>query len=75
MRQRNRFIYVQDRDIAHWHAQLDTWIDEIVNDAVTRWPVRDKVAVITQNAAVRMASLQSHHSRRSGLDPIQIDHL
>lgn len=67
--------YVQDRDIAHWHGELDAWIDGIVGDATSGWSARDKLAMMVHDAAVRLATLQSNHSRRAGLDPILIDHL
>jgi hypothetical protein len=67
--------YVQVHDIAHWHAQLDAWIDEIVGDAVAGWSTHDKLTMIAHDAAARMSSLQSNHLRRTGLDPILIDHL
>lgn len=67
--------YVQNRDIAHWLAQLETWIDRLVGDGTEGWSARDKLAIMAHDDAVRMAALQSKHLRRPGLDPILIDHL
>jgi len=67
--------YVQDRNTAHWHGQLDAWVDEIVGDAAEGWSMHDKLTMIAHDAAARMSALQSKHMRRAGLDPILIDHL
>lgn len=67
--------YVQAHDIAHWHSQLDAWIDGIVGEPVAGWSLDDKLAMITHNAVLRIASLKSNHYRQTGLNPIVIDHI
>jgi hypothetical protein len=67
--------YIQDRDIPFWRAQLDAWIDGIVEDAVSGWSAADKFELRTHDAVARVASLRTNHLRLSGLAPIQIDHL
>lgn len=67
--------YIQRDDIAHWHGELDTWIDGIVQEATESWSVADKLGIISHDAKKRIATLQSEHARRIGLDSIRIDHL
>lgn len=67
--------YVQAHNIAHWHSQLDGWIDGIVKDATENWSAADKLAMIAHDSVQRVAALRSQHFRRANLDPIQIDHL
>lgn len=67
--------YIQMRDIVHWHGQLDAWIDGIVADATVDWSLTDKPALIAHDRSQRSAMFRSQHKRRSGLPPIEIDHL
>lgn len=67
--------YVQQHDIAHWQGQLDAWIDGIVADAANDWSLADKLALIAHDREQRSASFRSRHIRRTGLGPIEIDHL
>jgi hypothetical protein len=67
--------YVQDRDIPFWQAQVDNWIESLVSDAVPGWSGTDRFNLMAHDATVRIASLQSNHTRRADLEPILIDHL
>lgn len=67
--------YVQDKDVAHWHSQLDSWVDGIVGEPVADWSLSDKLALVNHDKAKRVAALESNHVRRTGLDTIRIDHL
>lgn len=67
--------YVQSKDITYWQSQLDSWVDDIVAEPVAGWSLSDKLAFVTHDKAKRVATLESNHVRRTGLDPIHIDHL
>jgi len=67
--------YVQDKDVAHWQNQIDSWVDGIVGEPVSGWSLSDKFKLVTHDKAKRVAALESNHVRRTGLDPIRIDHL
>lgn len=67
--------YVQARDIVHWHAQTDSWVEGIVSETVAGWSLDDKLAMIAHDSRKRTASLRSNHERGIGLDPILIEHL
>jgi hypothetical protein len=67
--------YIQARDIPHWHAQLDAWVEGIVGETVAGWSLNDKLAMVVHDSSSRTASLRSNHERRNGLDSILIEHL
>lgn len=67
--------YIQDGDVYHWVRQIDAWIDAIVAEPTVGWSAEDKLALIQSYDPERVAALQSNHVRRSGLQPIRIDHL
>ncbi|RWB26426.1 MAG: hypothetical protein EOQ43_30890 [Mesorhizobium sp.] len=67
--------YVQDRDILFWRAQLEAWIEGLVDGAVQGWSAADKLGLAAHNDTARVAALQSRHQRHSELGPILIDHL
>ncbi|WP_421359055.1 MULTISPECIES: hypothetical protein [Agrobacterium] len=67
--------YIQDGDVHHWVRQIDAWIDAIVAEPTVGWSAEDKLALIQSYDPERVAALQSNHVRRSGLQPIRIDHL
>jgi hypothetical protein len=67
--------YVQENDIAHWHSQLGSWIDDLAARPVDGWSVGDKLDLIEHDKRRRIGSLASSHSRKAGLQPIRIDHL
>lgn len=67
--------YVQDKNVDHWRSQLDNWVDGIVEEFVEGWSASDKLALVDHDKTKRTAALQSNHARRTGLDPIRIDHL
>lgn len=67
--------YVQEHDVSHWHTALGQWIDDLVATPVTGWSSADKFALSTHDMVKRIATLASTHDRKSGMMPIQIDHL
>lgn len=67
--------YVQDRDILAWAGQLDQWIEGLESDTIDGWSVADKIALMEHDAASKIASFRSDHTRRAGLVGIRIDHL
>lgn len=67
--------YVQGNDIAHWHSQLDAWVDDLAAEPVDGWTAADKLDLIEHDKAKRLGSLASNHSRKAGMNPIRIDHL
>ena len=67
--------YVQDRDIAYWRSELDTWIDGLVAAAAQGWSAGDKLGLAAHDGASRVAALRSTHQRDADLEPILIDHL
>ena len=67
--------YVQNKDIAHWLGQLGTWVDDLAAEPVDGWTAADKLELVEHDKRMRLASLTSNHSRKSGLKPIRIDHL
>lgn len=67
--------YVQEKDVAFWQSQLETWIEGIVAEPVDGWSAYDKLALVEHDTARRLAALASNHARQSGLGPIRIDHL
>ncbi len=67
--------YVQDKDVAHWQATIDTWIDDLVAVPASGWSLSDKFVLSSENKATRTAMLASIHDRKTGLAPILIDHL
>lgn len=67
--------YIQEHDVVHWRAQLDSWIDGIVADSIPGWSNQDKLVLTAHDDGNRAAALRSKHSRTNGLQPIDIDHL
>lgn len=67
--------YVQGNDVAHWHSQLGAWIDDLASKSVDGWSSADRLYLIEHDKTRRLGSLASTHSRKSGLNPIEIDHL
>lgn len=67
--------YVQAEGIAHWHKQLGAWIDTLEAELVDGWSSADKLDLTDHDKTKRLGSLASVHSRKLGLNPIQIDHL
>jgi hypothetical protein len=67
--------YIQAHDVAHWRAELDTWIDALEKAGTSGWATADRLNLISHDLAVRAARLHSTNSRVSPLDPIAIDHL
>lgn len=67
--------YVQDKDVAFWRSQIDSWIEGIVGEQVNGWSANDKLTLVEHDAGQRLAMLASNHERQFGLDPIRIDHL
>lgn len=67
--------YVQEHTIAHWHAQVATWLRGLVSEGTTGWSDADEVTLMLHNTAKRAAHLRSLHSRGASLDAIAIEHL
>jgi hypothetical protein len=67
--------YIQSRDIAFWKRQLDQWIEALVGESIAGWSDRDKLEIASHDIVRRVASLRSINDRRTGLDPIQLDHI
>lgn len=67
--------YIQDRDISHWQAQLEAWVDSLCAEAVPGWYGSDKLRLTDHDKARRVATLQSTHDRSPGLGPIILHHL
>lgn len=67
--------YVQQNDVTYWHNKLEGWVDGIVAEPVEGWSVADKLTLVTNIPAQRLAMFRSNHSRQAELGPILIDHL
>lgn len=67
--------YIQDRTVAHWHAQIEAWIDGLASEDSSGWSAADKLTLVRHDTAARAAHLYSRHIRMAGVDPIAIDHL
>lgn len=67
--------FIQGHSVAYWQCRLNSWIDGFVSDGLDGWSSADKLTLLLDDAAGRVASLRSTHRRQSGLDEIMVDHL
>ena len=67
--------YVQDQTFSHWLSQVNAWIRELAAETNSPWSVSDGLQSVTDDPAVRLCTLQSHHQRQGGLGECELRHL
>ena len=65
--------YVQDKDFAHWHRTINSWIDDLIHNAgeSPAWTAQDKLRRVK---VADLGEYESTHSRVSK-NPIMLRHL
>lgn len=64
--------YVQDKDFAHWHKMINSWIDDLIRkvDEFPAWIEKDKLSRVKES---NLGEYESKHSRVSK-DQITLRH-
>ena len=67
--------YIQDKDAKYWRDTISDWIDEIIKKSIPGWTTNDHLKLISDNTTLGQSTLESVHTRKDVLEPIQVRHL
>jgi hypothetical protein len=55
--------YIQKHDIAFWKEQIQSWLQELVDQAIQGWSLEDSLKMTSHEVSAKLAMFQSVHSR------------
>jgi hypothetical protein len=67
--------YLQEQTSAYWITQVNGWIRSLATEPDSAWSFSDFLQPVSDERAVGICRLRSHHQRGGGLGEIELQHL
>lgn len=67
--------YVQEGSPEDWYRRVQAWIQQLAQASAPGWSANDLLKVESESPGLRLSIYRSSHSRKSGLQDIELRHI